>query len=310
MYKHFYGLTKYPFEISPDPAFFCETSRHNEVLASLYHGVQRRKGFVVVTGEVGTGKTLLTRCLFALLNRDQIAFSYVFNPLLSPTEFLQYALGDLGLRTANKAKADLLVDLNRFLISRYRQSSTAALIIDEAHLLSCEVLEEIRLLTNLETGNQKLLQILLIGQPELERKIDSQELRQLKQRIALRCRLDSLSPAEARRYILRRLSLAGAGEQANAIFPDATLSLIHDFSGGIPRLINTICENALISGFATKSLTIGPELIEEVAHDLCLRPARQAKIVPLQQEPIALALRKVFAASDRFNAQKEQERKQ
>ena len=310
MYRSFYGLTKYPFEISPDPAFFCETSRHNEVLASLYHGVQRRKGFVVVTGEVGTGKTLLARCLFALLNRDQIAFSYVFNPLLGPTEFLQYALGDLGLRSLNKSKAELLVDLNRFLISRYRQSSTAALIIDEAHLLSCDVLEEIRLLTNLETGNQKLLQILLIGQPELERKIDSQELRQLKQRIALRCRLNPLSAAEARQYILRRLSLAGAGEQANAIFPDATLSLIHDFSGGIPRLINTICENALISGCATRSLAISPQLIEEVAHDLCLRPAKPAKVMELQQEPIALALRKVFAASNRFDVEKEQEHKQ
>jgi general secretion pathway protein A len=309
MYRAFYGLTKYPFEISPDPAFFCETSRHNEVLASLYHGVQRRKGFVVVTGEVGTGKTLLARCLFALLNRDQIAFSYVFNPLLSPTEFLQYALGDLGLRSTNKNKAELLVDLNRFLISRYRQSSTAALIIDEAHLLSCEVLEEIRLLTNLETGNQKLLQILLIGQPELERKIDSQELRQLKQRVALRCRLDPLSPADARQYIFRRLSLAGAGEQAKAIFPEATLSLIYQYSSGTPRLINTICENALISGFATKSLAISPELIEEVARDLCLRPAKPAKVVELPQEPIALALQKVFATSTRFEVQREQERK-
>lgn len=310
MYKSFYGLNKYPFDISPDPAFFCETSRHNEVLASLYHGIQRRKGFVVVTGEVGTGKTLLARCLFSLLNRDQISFSYVFNPLLSPPEFLQYALGDLGLRSANKGKAELLAELNRFLISRYRQGSTAALVIDEAQLLSGELLEEIRLLTNLETGNQKLLQILLIGQPELERKIDSQELRQLKQRIALRCRLDPLSPPEAHQYISRRLSLAGAGDQAKAIFPDATLSLIYDYSGGIPRLINTICENALISGFATKSLVVGPELIEEVARDLCLRPPKPTKVAELNQEPIAVALRKVFAASNRFDVQKEQERKQ
>lgn len=309
MYKAFYGLTKYPFDISPDPAFFCETSRHNEVLASLYHGVQRRKGFVVVTGEVGTGKTLLARCLFALLNRDQISFGYVFNPLMSPPEFLQYAFADLGIRSGNKSKADLLVELNRFLIGRYRQGSTAALVIDEAHLLSCEVLEEIRLLTNLETGHQKLLQILLIGQPELERKIDSLEMRQLKQRIALRCRLDPLSIADARQYILRRLLLAGAGENAKAIFPEATLALIYEYSGGTPRLINTICENALISGFATKSPAIGTELIEEVARDLCLRPARAAKVLELSSEPVALALRKVFAASNRFDVQKEQEQK-
>jgi general secretion pathway protein A len=310
MYKSFYGLTKYPFDISPDPTFFCETSRHNEVLASLYYGVQRRKGFVMVTGEVGTGKTLLARCLFALLKRDQISFAYVFNPLLSPQDFLQYVMGDLGLRSANKGKADLLFDLNRFLIARYRQGSTVALIIDEAHLLSCELLEEIRLLTNLETGQQKLLQILLIGQPELERKIDSQELRQLKQRIALRCRLNPLSATEARQYILRRLALAGAGEQAKTTFPDATLSLIYEYSCGTPRLINTICENALITGFATKSPGIGPELIEEVARDLCLRPAKAAKVMELNSEPVAMALHKVFAASNRFESQKEREQKQ
>src|SRR5262249_41282977 len=136
------------------------------------------------------------------------------------------------------------------------------------------------------------------------------DMRQLKQRIALRCRLDPLSAADARQYILRRLSLAGAGENAKAIFPEAALSLIYEYSGGTPRLINTICENVLISGFATKSSAIGPELIEEVARDLCLRPAKSAKVMELNSEPVALALRKVFAASNRFDVQKEQERKQ
>ena len=275
MYKKFYGFTKYPFDISPDPNFFCETSRHNEVLAGLYHGVQRRKGFLVVTGEVGTGKTLLARCLFALLNRDQISFAYVFNPLLTPGEFLQYALADLGLRATNKGKVELLFELNRFLIARYRQGSTSALVIDEAHLLSWELLEEIRLLTNLETGQQKLLQIVLIGQPELERKIDAPELRQLKQRITLRSRLNPLSQAETKRYILRRLALAGAAGHEESIFPPATLSSIYEYSGGTPRLINTICENTLITGFALKARAIGPELVEEVVGDLCL-PAMKA----------------------------------
>lgn len=270
MYRQFYGFTKYPFDISPDPGFFCETPRHNEVLASLYHGVQRRKGFVVVTGEVGTGKTLLARCLFSLLERDRIAFGYVFNPLLNPAEFLQYALADLGLRVANKAKVELLFDLNHFLIVRYRQGSTAVLLIDEAHLLSWELLEEVRLLTNLETGNHKLLQIVMMGQPEFDRKLDSPELRQLKQRIALRCRLGTLSEAETGKYIARRLALAGYAASAEPIFPPPTISLIHGYSRGTPRLINTICENALISGFAAQQSAIGPELVEEVAADLCL----------------------------------------
>jgi general secretion pathway protein A len=270
MYKEFYGFTRYPFDITPDPNFFCETSRHNELLASLYHGVQRRKGFVVATGEVGTGKTLLARCLFSLLNRDHVSFAYVFNPLLSTNEFLQYALADLGLRTPAKTKVELLFDLNQFLIRRYRQGSTAALVVDEAHLLSWELLEEIRLLTNLEAGQQKLLQIILIGQPELERKIDAPELRQLKQRIALRCRLYPLSESETRKYVAHRLTLAGAGARTESIFTAAALSLIYDYSGGTPRLINTICENALISGFATKQPSIGSEFIREVAADLCL----------------------------------------
>jgi general secretion pathway protein A len=275
MYRQFYGFTKYPFDLSPDPGFFCATPRHNEVLASVYHGVQRRKGFVVVTGEVGTGKTLLARCLFSLLERDRVAFGYVFNPLLNSSEFLQYSLADLGLRVANRSKVELLFDLNHFLIVRYRQGSTAVLVIDEAHLLSWELLEEIRLLTNLETGHHKLLQIVMMGQPEFDRKLDSPDLRQLKQRIALRCRLGTLSEAETATYICRRLAMAGcaAGE---TVFPADTISLIHGYSRGTPRLINTICENALISGFAAHQTAIGPELIEEVAADLCLTLSKPA----------------------------------
>lgn len=287
MYKGFYGFTKYPFDITPDPNFFCETSRHNEVLASLYHGVQRRKGFVVATGEVGTGKTLLARCLFALLNRDHVSFAYVFNPLLSPIEFLQYSLSDLGLRSPGKSKVELLSDLNQFLIRRFRQGSTAVLVVDEAQLLSWELLEEIRLLTNLEAGHQKLLQIVLIGQPELERKIDAPELRQLKQRIALRCRLNPLSESETKKYITHRLSLAGAGGRAGTIFPASTMALIYEYSSGTPRLINVICENALITGFAAKQSSIGPELVEEVAGDLCLPPMKTSKAVEFSNASFA-----------------------
>jgi len=270
MYKAFYGLNTNPFDISPDPKFFYGTPRHNEALAILYHGIERRKGFIVVTGEVGTGKTLLARCLFQSLQGQKISFAFVFNPLLSTLEFLQYFLNDLGIFSAGKSKGELLAELNRHLIARYRQNSTTALIIDEAQLLSWELLEEVRLLTNLETSQQKLLQIVLIGQPELDQKLESQDLRQLKQRIALRCRLESLSLSDTRRYIIARLWLAGAKERSKTIFPDSTVELIHRYSNGIPRLVNTICEAALIGAFATKSLTVQAEIVDEVAADFRL----------------------------------------
>src|SRR5947208_3585306 len=208
MYKAFYGLATNPFELSPDPKFFFGTPRHNEALASLYHGIDRRKGFIVVTGEVGTGKTLLVRCLFRTLRWRKISFAYVFNPLLSVMEFLQYSANDMGIPAVSKTKGELLGQFNRFLISQFRQKSTAVLIVDEAQLLTWELLEEIRLLTNLETEQQKLLQIILVGQPELDRKLDSENLRQLKQRIALRCQLLPLDEPELRTYVTRRLQRA------------------------------------------------------------------------------------------------------
>jgi len=270
LYKSFYGLNKNPFEITPDPRFFYGTARHNEALASLYYGIERRKGFLVVTGEVGTGKTLLARCLFQILKQQKISFAYVFNPLLPPLEFLQYAANDMGIPAVNKSKGELLGELNRYLISRYHQNSSAVLIVDEAQLLSWELLEEIRLLTNLETAQQKLLQIVLIGQPELDQKLESPDLRQLKQRIALRCRLGPLSLEETQKYISVRLFLAGAKERHQSIFPEQAVELVHRYSHGIPRLVNTLCEAGLVAGFAMKSSTVSPEFIEEAATDFRL----------------------------------------
>lgn len=270
MYKKFYGLSRNPFDISPDPTFFYPTSHHCEALASLWVGTQWRKGFVVVTGEVGTGKTLLARYLFNLFTQKKIAFSYVFNPRLSTLEFLQFVVTDFGLPGSGKGKGELLVELNRFLVSRYQQGSTAVLVVDEAQLLTWELLEEIRLLTNLETAQQKLLQILLIGQPELDQKLDSMDLRQLKQRIALRCTLEPLTEEETRAYIRRRLARSGANSQADTIFPPRTTSVIHRYSRGIPRVINNLCEAALVEGFASKSPVITPELIHQVATEFRL----------------------------------------
>ncbi len=274
MYKTFFHLTRNPFELTPDPSFLFSTQRHNEALAALYYGVRRHKGFVVVTGEVGTGKTLLLRCLLRLLSQSKdIAYAYLFNSLLSPTEFLQYILADFGLPTSGKNKSELLFDLSHFLILRGSQKLTTVLIVDEAHHLSAEILEEVRLLTNLETAEDKLLQIVLVGQPELDEKLDSVGLRQLKQRIALRARLDSLDVNEARGYIERRLQIAGAAK-VNALFPAETIAAIYHHSRGFPRLVNTICENALITAYARQMQSITPDIIEDVAKELRLDVGR------------------------------------
>jgi general secretion pathway protein A len=274
MYKSFYNLKRNPFEITPDPSFLFPTRRHNEALAALYYGVRRHKGFVVMTGEVGTGKTLLVRCLLELLNRRNVAYAYVFNSLLSPLEFLQYIAGDFGLPAAGKTKNEVLLDLSNFLIGRHQKKLTTVLVIDEAHHLSVEVLEEVRLLTNLETAQEKLLQILLVGQPELDEKLDSMELRQLKQRIALRSQLEPLNFEETKGYIQRRLQLAGATAGAATLFPVETMMKVYRHARGIPRLINTVCENALITAFARQVQVVPPDVIDEVAADFRLGVVR------------------------------------
>ncbi len=270
MYKAFYGLSSNPFEISPDPRFYYGTPQHNEALAILSYGIDRRKGFVVVSGEVGTGKTLLARYILKTLSWQKISLAYVFNPLLSALEFLQYAARDMGVPAIGRNKGELLSSLNHFLLELHRQRSTAAIIVDEAHLLSWELLEEIRLLTNLETASEKLLQIILIGQPELDDKLNCQNLRQLKQRIALRCRLDALSTRQTREYIECRLWFAGARQEHTKIFSPGAIEAIHKYSNGIPRLINIVCESALITSYALKHSVVTEQTIDEVACDLCL----------------------------------------
>jgi type II secretory pathway predicted ATPase ExeA len=303
MYKKFFGLTRNPFEISPDPYFLFATTRHNEALASIVHGVLRHKGFIVVTGEVGTGKTLLVRCLLELLRRQEIASANVFNPCLSPLEFLHYIAGDLGIKPPTQDKGTLLQELNNYLIARHRKNTTTVLVVDEAQDLEPELLEEIRLLTNLETSQQKLLQIVLVGQPELDLKMDSPGLRQLKQRVALRCQLDPLQEDEAKSYILRRLQRAGANSHATTMFPDETLAAVYRHSRGIPRLINTVCENALITTYAEKAQVVRPEVVNEVAKDLRLnvltRPSVPTTSVTDGQPAIAKSILDLVEALER-----------
>lgn len=271
MYKSFFGLSRHPFELTPDPSFLFATERHNEALATLYYGVRRHKGFVVVTGEAGTGKTLLLRCLLRqLIESKDVASAYVFNSLFGPIEFLQYVLADFGLSTSGKNKAELLLDLNHYLLSRAEKQQTTVLVVDEAHLLASEVLEEIRLLTNLETAYDKLLQVLLVGQPELDGKLDSIDLRQLKQRIALRARLEALDQSETKRYLEARLHVAGAGITVDQIFSEQSVAEIYRHTRGIPRLINTICDNALITAYARRVRSIDANIILDVARDLRL----------------------------------------
>ncbi len=274
MYTDFYKLNRNPFEITPDPYFLYSTKQHKEALAALYYGVRQRKGFVVLTGEAGTGKTLLVRCLLQLCKGTDIASAYVFNSRLSTLDFLQYAATDLGLAVTGKHKGEILHELNRFLVSRYQKKLTTMIVVDEAHHLSTEVLEEIRLLTNLETAEEKLLQIVLVGQSELSDKLDSYELRQLKQRISLRGYLEPLDLESTRGYIHCRLQLASANDGIVALFPNETVSRIHHFSRGIPRLINTISDNAMITAFARQLDTVLPSIIDEVATELRLNTGR------------------------------------
>jgi general secretion pathway protein A len=271
MYKSFFHLIRNPFDLTPDPHCFVSTRRHNEALAALYYGVRWHKGFVVVTGEVGTGKTLLLRCLLRLLKESKdIAYAYVFNGRLSSAEFLQYILSDLGLQSSGKNKSELLLELGQFLVSRGSKKLTTVLIIDEAHLLSEDILEEIRLLSNLETTDDKLLQIVLVGQPELDDKLDSLGLRQLKQRIALRAQLAPLDGNETEEYIEKRLQIAGADLRGDRIFPLETAAAVYQHSHGLPRLINTICENALIAAYARQCRSVTPEIINDVAREFRL----------------------------------------
>jgi general secretion pathway protein A len=306
MYKQYFGLTRNPFEISPDPYFYHPTPRHNEALANLHYGVGRRKGFIVITGEVGTGKTLLVRCLLSELRKNSIAFGYVFNPLLPVVEFFQYIMADLGLPYSGRNKTEMLLDLNRFLIQRHARGLITALVVDEAQALRSDLLEEIRLLTNLETSQQKLLQIVLMGQPELEIVLDSPELRQLKQRVALRCQLQPLDEEQTHAYILSRLERSGAPPET-AIFSEEALSKIYEYSRGIPRIINNLCENSMVSAFANEQRMVTGDMITDVAADFRLITPALPEEVPMavgpREENSESVLRSLFRALRTMDSQ-------
>jgi general secretion pathway protein A len=281
MYKRFFGLRDNPFNVNPDPRYWFLTERAQEALACLTYGIQRRRGFILLTGEVGTGKTTLLNKLLGWLRQYRVATSYIFNPGLDPDQFLDYMLADFGLNSESRQKGRMLQHLNKWLLDRYRMRGTAVLIVDEAQNLTPEVLEEIRLLTNLETSTEKLLQIVLAGQSELEEKLNRPELRQLRQRITLRTKTYPLTLEETRQYIANRLRIAGSN--GLAIFSGDAVEAVHSYARGVPRVINLLCEHGLIGGFAQQKKPIPVEIIHEAAHEFQLDTI--APIVEPQQAP-------------------------
>lgn len=269
MYKAFFGLSSNPFNLSPDPAFLYRSPQHEEALANLIYGVQSRKGFIVLTGEVGTGKTTMLECLRDYLAAHQIPFAVIFNSRLTPDQLFEMIAYDLSLGgEAKPSKTDVLFMLNNMLLERANAGKTTVLIVDEAQNLSWDLLEEIRLLGNLENRRGKLLQIILAGQPELDQKLEQREYRQLKQRIALRCRLRPFTLRETAEYIATRLGRAGMRDQT--VFPEEVLEGIQARTEGIPRLINSVCDSLLLTAFAMESKAVTLEMLEEVARDLHL----------------------------------------
>jgi general secretion pathway protein A len=286
MNKDFFGFDRNPFELSPDPAFLCSTAKSEAALSSITYAITNRKGFVVMTGDAGTGKTLIVRSLFECWKSQGISFANIFAPNLPLIDFLINATSDLGIKVGETTKGNLLRAFYGFLVTQFQKGLTTVLVVDEAHQMPVAVLEEIRMLTNVETNQQKLVQVLLVGQPELDCKLDSFELRQLKQRIAVRCQLDPLTISETNQYVFHRLNLAAAKSQANRIFPPETVEAIHRYSRGIPRLINSVCEQALLTACTHQLRVVPVEIIEEVASLFRLEPDRDPKHT---EQPLSLA---------------------
>lgn len=272
MYKTFFGLHANPFNVNPDPRYLFPTRHTEEAISCLTFGIQSRKGFVLLTGEVGTGKTTLLNMLMEWLRLQRVSTAFIFNSRLNVPEFLDYMMADFGIPCESAAKSQILLRLYHWLMDRYRAGETAVLIVDEAHNLSDELLEEIRLMSNLETASEKLLQIVLVGQPELEQKLRQPHLRQLRQRIMLRAKTQPLSLVETESYVAQRLSIAGAVQPQ--IFDPGALMLIHRYSGGIPRIVNLMCEHCLVTAFVEGQRVVTAEMVETISSDLDLGDCR------------------------------------
>lgn len=282
MYKKFFGLRENPFNVNPDPRYLFFTQAMEEAISALTYGIDTRKGFLLLTGEVGTGKTTLLNRLLDWLRARNVATAFVFNSHLNVDQLFDFILNDFEIPCQERSQSLRQIRLNEWLLERYREGQPAVLIVDEAQHLSFEVLEEIRMLTNLETATEKLLQIVLSGQPELEEKLKLPQLRQLRQRITIRTKTRPLTLDETRGYIVERLRIAG-GDSREIFSPDAIVA-IHRYAKGIPRVTNLLCEHTLINAYVDQQAEVSPPLVEEVAREFELHEAEPMPSAAIAQE--------------------------
>ena len=278
MYEKFFNLKEKPFNLTPDPKFLYLGETHREALAHLIYGVRERKGFMVMTGEVGTGKTTLLHALLRNLgNNTETAF--IFNPILEVKDFFKFVCIDLGIQIKDQTKGDYLLEIYQFLIESYRKNKNVVMIIDEAHNLNPFILEEIRLISNFETATDKLIQIILVGQPELSAILNGPKCRPLKQRISLWFFINPLNQKETGEYIRSRLYRAG---MANSLFTEKAVDEIFRYSKGIPRVINILCDNSLTNAYATDKKDIDENIVKEAIGDLeaCERQSTESNELP------------------------------
>lgn len=265
MYLNFYGLKEKPFNVTADPNFLFFSRRHREAFDHLIYGIKERKGFLEITGEIGTGKTTLCKALLSQLN-EKYKTAFILNSNLPEVQLLSAIASDFGLTIKPKTKINLLTDLNRFLLEQLKLRYNVVLIIDEAQNLKAAQLEQIRLLSNLETEKEKLIQIILVGQPDLKVKLDSPALEQLRQRIAVRYHILPLDKNEIADYISHRLRVAGC--DGNLRFEDGAVNEIYEYAGGVPRLINLVCDRTLLLGFVTETKTVTAEMVKHSVEEI------------------------------------------
>jgi general secretion pathway protein A len=303
MYEEFYGFGEKPFSLTPDPKYLYKSESHANAFELLQYAIRRREGFVVVTGDIGTGKTTLCRAILEQLDRKTFT-ALVLNPFLSEEDLLRLILQDFGVVSreeikrgwlAGVSKQELIDTLNDFLLSLQPLGAGALLIIDEAQNLPLQVLEQIRILSNLETHKEKLLQIVLVGQLNLKGLLRAPELRQLDQRVSIRYELKPLTREETAAYVAHRLTIAGGGAQVS--FTSKALERVHRFSGGIPRLINLICDRALLGGYSQRATRIVPQMVTNAAHGLDLSPPQGSRLTWLKRASLFTAGALVVAAA-------------
>ena len=265
MYSSFYNLKERPFNVTSDPAFFYFSRKHKEALSHLFYGVSQRKGIIVLTGEIGTGKTTLCRFFLNQLGNN-VKTAFILNPHFSETQLLEAIVKDFGIESGDNSRLNLIRNLNKFLLNESEAQNNVVLIIDEAQNLKTQMLEQVRLLSNLETDKEKLLQVVLVGQPELNRRLNVYDLRQLRQRIMVRYHITPLEKDEIKSYIYHRLNVAGSLEKIH--FSDDAINMIWNFSMGTPRLINILCDRSLLAGFVAETYDIDINIIKRCVEEL------------------------------------------